>query len=240
MNPIEVEWKKLLNEIVINGELNTKDDSEVKEILGYHTFIKNPLLSNDFLPQTSDGFKKLVSDGYFDIEDYPMSGKSMIEYINSLHDPKNIYIKDSEDSFVYTYPERLLAMETYDRTEKSVTLINQFAVMVKRLKENPGSNRAVATLYNCGLDKDEVDIPCLNFIQATIRNNKLVLSIMFRSNDIYGAWPSNMFLITYIGLCLCEELKGQYPSLSFKGIDYHVSSAHIYTTDFQALEKIKL
>ena len=41
-----------------------------------------------------------------------------------------------------------------------------------------------------------------------------------------------------VGLVILDNLRDKYPALSFKGIDYHVSSAHIYETDLDAVEKI--
>ena len=48
---------------------------------------------------------------------------------------------------------------------------------------------------SCRLLQTEQHIPCLNWVQATIRNNKLILHVIFRSNDCYSAFPSNMLFI---------------------------------------------
>lgn len=230
MNYIELEWKKLLSAIINEGSLNTKDDSEVLEILGYNTFVKNPI--NDFSDQSSDAFLLNVKDGWYNVDGYVMTGESIAQYIDGMNDSKVICCYDYEDGFVYTYPERLLSMRTYNG------VVNQLDVIIERLRNNIGTNRAVAHFYNCGLDKDRVDIPCLQFLQATVRDNKLKLHIIFRSNDIFGAWVSNMFLITYIGLLICDHLRKDHPNIIFEGIDYHVSSAHIYKTDLGMAKKV--
>ena len=240
MNSIEREWKKLLKTILKKGEFNTKDDSKVLEILGYHTFVKNPFLEGRFSEHSAEYFLKCIKEGWFDIEDYPMNRQGIIEYLEGVHDPKIIKCFESKDGFVYTYPERLLSMRTWNKDAHLYDTINQLDVIVDRLYENPGTNRAVSHFYNCGLDKDEVDIPCLQFIQATIRKNELVLHVIFRSNDIYGAWPANMFFLTYIGLLIFDRLKEKYPSLYFRGIEYHVTSAHIYDTDLNMVKKMKV
>ena len=128
-------------------------------------------------------------------------------------------------------------MRIGDKSDNNI-LVNQLDVIIKRLRDNIGTNRAVAHFYNCGLDKDEVDIPCLQFLQATVRDDKLQIHIIFRSNDIFGAWVSNMFLIMYIGLIICDSLREEHPNISFEGVDYHVSSAHIYKTDLGMAKKI--
>lgn len=241
MNSIEFEWRKLLKSIMKRGCFNKKDDSKVLELLGYHTFIPNPVLQmGPIMIGETKNFLEYLKNGMLNVQDYPMSGESIAKYLMELHDRKCIYPREYEDGFVYTYPERLFAMETYDRISDEPAIIDQMEVIIERLMDNSGSNRAVATLYNCGLDRLGADIPCLNWLQATIRNHELTLHVMFRSNDIYGAWPSNMFFITYIGLLLVQSLKGEDPLLMFKGIDYHVSSAHIYETDLDMVKKMRL
>lgn len=240
MNSIEKEWKKILKTIIEKGDMNKKDDSMVLEILGYHTFIKNPLRESGFLSETPEDFIKYIKGGWFNIEEYPMNGQGIAEYLEGMHDDKVVRCYEKEDGFVYSYPERLLSMRIWDEESNKLKEVNQFDVIVDRLTNNSGSNRAVAHFYNCGIDRDRVDIPCLQILQATIRNNELELHVIFRSNDIYGAWVANMFFISYVGLLLCEKLNETYPNLFFKGIDYHVTSAHIYETDFGMVNKIKL
>ena len=57
---------------------------------------------------------------------------------------------------------------------------------------------------------------------------------MFRSNDLYGAWPSNMLFLTGLGLSMAENLK----DVTFNGIHYHSSSLHIYKTDLDAVKEV--
>ena len=124
--------------------------------------------------------------------------------------------------------------------DSNIQFFNQIEIICNRLKENKGSNRAVATLYSAGLDKDEEHIPCLNWLQALIRDDRLILSVMFRSNDIYNAFPSNMHFITYVGLSITEKLQKYYPTLRFDGFYYQCSSAHYYTDecDYETVHNI--
>ena len=80
------------------------------------------------------------------------------------------------------------------------------------------------------------DIPCLQFLQCLVRNNELTIHCLFRSNDIFGAFYSNMFFIAYIGLKMKEEVNKELlgKKLNFGGIHYHSTSGHIYNTDLKA------
>ena len=240
---LNIAWKQFLWKCYHHGRRVKKDDSEIKELMGNYVFIERPQDVSipinkrvDTVYEFMDGLKK----GLYDLHDYPIKGEALYSYVNSWEDDNQIFLdKESREEknltqnpFVYTYPERVLHYLSCDYTGNY--FIDQFNVMFERLNNNKGSNRAVSVLYQPGLDNDAVDIPCLNWLQATIRENELELHCMFRSNDLYGAWPSNIYLLTRFGLWLAE----QFDDVTFNGIHYHSSSLHIYKTDLSAVEKI--
>ena len=221
INFFEKVWKELLNEVIYNGKYTYKDDSKIKEVIGVHKQIKNPY-SNSIINISADKFASYVKKGIFDIAEYPIKGEALFDYVTSLDDEHQIYLDD--DGFIYTYSERL---QNYND-------INQLDVIINRLNKNINSNRAIAVTYNPMVDMNRQDIPCLQLIQALVRNDKLILSVYFRSNDLYGAFPSNMMFLNYLGMKIANEL-----GVEFDYIDYHCSSLHIYETDYeQALEVI--
>lgn len=220
INFFEKVWKELLNEVIYNGKYTYKDDSKIKEVIGVHKQIKNPY-SNSIINISADKFASYVKEGIFDIAEYPIKGEALFDYVTSLDDEYQIYLDD--DGFIYTYSERL---QNYND-------INQLDVIINRLKKNINSNRAIAVTYNPIVDMNRQDIPCLQLIQALVRNGKLILSVYFRSNDLYGAFPSNMMFLTYLGMKIANEL-----GVQFDYIDYHCSSLHIYETDYQQALKV--
>lgn len=220
INFFEKVWKELLNEVIYNGKYTYKDDSKIKEVIGVHKQIKNPY-SNSIINISADKFASYVKEGIFDIAEYPIKGEALFDYVTSLDDEHQIYLDD--DGFIYTYSERL---QNYND-------INQLDVIINRLNKNINSNRAIAVTYNPMVDMNRQDIPCLQLIQALVRNDKLILSVYFRSNDLYGAFPSNMMFLTYVGMKIANEL-----GVQFDYIDYHCSSLHIYETDYQQALKV--
>lgn len=228
MASIDTFWAYYLNDIYRFGEFHKKDDSLIMELRGYHIKIKNPLYSVasvDSVLKDTDLYLKCIKDGAFNIENYPIMDEALYEYVTAWDKEDMIMC----DNFVYTYPERLFNYNYAIHQE------NQYHIILNRLKNNIGTNRGVAVLYNPMIDSDAEDIPCLNWLQATVRNNKLILHCMFRSNDIYGAWPSNMYLLSYLGMKLSDDLGD---NIIFEGIDYHCSSAHYYKTDEDAVKKV--
>ena len=222
MNIFESKWRKLLEELMLNHNEHVKDETQIREIIGVHERIDNPY-KGSMLNINHKQFAEAVKRGAFDIKDYPIKSEALFDYVTSLDDEHQIYLDD--DGFIYTYSERL---QNYQGRNQLIDIVN-------RLKQDKGSNRAVAVTFNPFVDNERADIPCLQLIQALVRNDKLILSVYFRSNDLYGAFPSNMMFLTYLGMKIAEEL-----DVKFDYIDYHCSSLHVYETDYEQASKVIL
>ena len=220
MNIFESKWCELLEELIVNHKKHVKDETPIREIIGVHERIDNPY-KDSMLHINYKQFAEAVKRGAFDIKDYPLKSEALYDYVTSLDQLDKIVL--DENSFIYTYSERL---QNYQGR-------NQLIDIVERLKQDMGSNRAVAVTFNPFIDNERDDIPCLQLIQALVRDDKLILSVYFRSNDLYGAFPSNMMFLTYLGMKIANELRVQ-----FDYIDYHCSSLHIYETDYQQALKV--
>ena len=220
MNIFESKWRKLLEEVLLTHKKHVKDETQIREIIGVNERIDNPY-KDSMLNINHKQFAEAVKRGAFDITDYPIKGEALFDYVTSLDDEHQIYLDD--DGFIYTYSERL---QNYHGRNQLIDIVN-------RLKQDMGGNRAVAVTFNPFVDNERDDIPCLQLIQALVRNDKLILSVYFRSNDLYGAFPSNMMFLTYLGMKIANEL-----DVKFDYIDYHCSSLHIYETDYEQALKV--
>lgn len=222
MNIFESKWRKLLEELLLSHKKHVKDETQIREIIGVHERIDNPY-KDSILNINYKQFAEAVKRGAFDIKDYPIKSEALFDYVTSLDDEHQIYLDD--DGFIYTYSERL---QNYQGRNQLIDIVN-------RLKQDIGSNRAVAVTFNPFIDNERADIPCLQLIQTLVRDDKLILSVYFRSNDLYGAFPSNMMFLTYLGMKIANEL-----DVKFDYIDYHCSSLHIYETDYEQASKVIL
>ena len=220
MNIFEIKWRKLLEELLLSHKKHVKDETQIREVIGVHERIDNPYIDS-MLNINHKQFAEAIKRGAFDIKNYPIKGEALFDYVTSLDDEHQIYLDD--DGFIYTYSERL---QNYQGR-------NQLKDITNRLKQDMGTNRAVAVTFNPFTDNERDDIPCLQLIQALVRNDKLILSVYFRSNDLYGAFPSNMMFLTYLGMKIANEL-----GVQFDYIDYHCSSLHIYETDYEQASKV--
>jgi len=215
--------RKILNE---GNEAYKDSNHHLKESLGNYYFIDDPLnlkYRAKYQNMTSDLMLNEIKSGKFDMEGNPIKSDALYEYVKSFED-------SSDQGFVYSYPNRIL--EHFG--------VNQFDVMKERLLNAHGSNRAVAVTYDPALDCDREDIPCLQILQAFIREGELTIHCFFRSNDIFGAFYSNMFFITYVGIKLKDEINKELLNgqINFGGVHYHSTSGHIYSTDLKSAKKL--
>lgn len=215
--------KKILNE----GKETYKDsEHHLIENLGNFYYIEDPL-NLKFKAKYQNMTTKMMLDeikaGKFDMEGCPIKSDALYEYVKSFE-------SSDDQGFVYSYPNRILAHFGVD----------QFDVMKKRILNALGSNRAVAVTYDPALDCNREDIPCLQVLQCIVRDGELTIHCFFRSNDIFGAFYSNMFFIAYIGLKMKEEINNELmgQQINFGGVHYHSSSGHIYNTDLKSAKKL--
>lgn len=115
--------------------------------------------------------------------------------------------------FVYAYGERIHFLDQLNKT-------------VTRLINNPETRRAYIPIYdkidNCGAE----DIPCCVGIQFLIRDNKLKLTVTFRSNDIFIAFPSDAYGFRALQKRVADLLK-----IEVGGYYHDINSCHIRMTD---------
>lgn len=226
MESIKSSYLSYVEDILRYGEDEHKGQS-IREILGNFYYVSDPLgLSYPvrYENYTSEDLLGDIERGVFDIEGCPIKSEALLEYVRSLDEPEN------SQGFAYTYPDRLCRYFGVDQIQN----------IIDRISENLGSNRAIAITYDPRVDYDREHIPCLQSIQAVLRKRDLTIHAFFRSNDIYGAYYSNMFFLTYAGLRIVDQLKEHLPSQvrAFAGIYYYASSGHVYESDFWSARRL--
>ncbi|MFB6076482.1 MAG: thymidylate synthase [Candidatus Aenigmatarchaeota archaeon] len=155
-----------------------------------------------------------------EIEGYPLGPEELENYAESLVHPKLGHNAE------YTYGLRLRVRE--DR------IVDQIEQVIKKLKDNPSTRRAVAVLWVPEVDgKKDSGQPCIISIDFKIRDGKLHLSAVMRSNDMYGAVPSNWY-----GLAKLNEFVAKKVGVRPGPITTLSHSAHIYFTDYPSIENL--
>jgi len=114
---------------------------------------------------------------YFPEPNYLPCDRSFIaEYVRSMMDDG-----PHEEGVKYTYGQRLRSWFGKDQIEQ----------VIEKLIKEIDSASAVMSLWD--LDDHELagSPPCLNHIWVRVVNEELSLTAVFRSNDMFSAWPAN-------------------------------------------------
>ena len=112
-------------------------------------------------------------------------------------------------------------------------MAEQFPFIIKELKRNPESRRAVIDIRDWRYDsKDGNENPaCLQHIQYFIRDSKLHCKVLFRSNDACKATFMNAFALIMLQECFAQQL-GVEPG----SYVHRANSYHCYEKDFDMLK----
>lgn len=142
-----------------------------KQTTGYDGYIWE-------LINTTTIIKNEPSPFYFPSPNYlPVTPTSIKEYIPQLleNTPKETGVK-------YTYGQRIRSHFGYD----------QIQLVIDKLRAEHDCKSAVITLWDVD-DNIKGGSPCLNHIWFRLIDSRLLVSALFRSHDIFGAWVSNAF-----------------------------------------------
>lgn len=132
--------------------------------------------------------------------------------------------RNRPENIAYTYGERLFDFNGRD----------QVSAMVAELRAARYSRRAVAGLWDPARDARSVDPPCLNLIQARVRDGKLYLTAYFRSHDIFRAWLMNAFGLRK----LQAEIAQRVGDCMIGDLVIVSQSAHVYADSWEAVRAI--
>lgn len=123
----------------------------------------------------------------------------------------------------YTYGDRIRSYFGFDQLETVIAL----------LKNKPDARNAVIDLWDVHHDPISSEPPCLNHLWFRLRDKRLDLTAVFRSNDMFNAWVTNVYglfgLIDYIA----PQLDCGRGSLSVLS-----QSAHIYNNCLESAQDI--
>jgi thymidylate synthase len=105
---------------------------------------------------------------------------------------------------------------------------NQLNNVIKELRENPTSRRAVISIYD-GKENNLYykDTPCTLAINFFILNNKLEMSVMMRSNDLVFGFCNDQYCFSELQKLIASELK-----MAVGGYYHFSTNMHIYERHF--------
>ncbi|MHA1247977.1 MAG: thymidylate synthase [Candidatus Thorarchaeota archaeon] len=146
-------------------------------------------------------------------DEYPFSERVLREkYASQILSPDRL-------GFDYTYGERLNAW--------GEERINQIQYVISKLNSSPVTRRAVATTWDPRRDTRTDEVPCLNHFVFMVREGHLDLTVMIRSNDMYGAWLANVYALAELLRHVSQETRIKSGTITTLSVN-----AHIYEHDW--------
>ena len=103
--------------------------------------------------------------------------------------------------------------------------------VIGELKRNRESRRAIISIRDNEVDSRNKDAACMQSMQFFIRNNKLDLMVLFRSNDLPEAFFFNAF-----GLIMLQEKTARELGVEIGTYTHRSNSMHSYEKDFPLMQ----
>lgn len=160
---------------------------------------------------------KLFIGGYKELQQYVMEMRDGI-----------LDFEVDKGNWKYTYHNRIAS---YGSKRSFVCGLNQFDFIIEELQRNPDSRRAVIDIRDNWDDMYSDDPACLQHIQFFIRDNKLHMKVLFRSNDACKATFMNAFALIMIQKMIADALGVEVGTYI-----HRANSFHCYEKDFKMLE----
>lgn len=132
-------------------------------------------------------------------------------------------------NWVYTYHNRVVAYPI--RTDHKIDYGNQINFVISELSRNPWSRRAVIDIRDNSNDMYSEDPACWQHAQFFIRDNKLHMKVLFRSNDACKATFMNAFALIMLQKRIADKLGVEVGTYT-----HRANSFHCYERDFAMLD----
>ncbi|MCK4258492.1 MAG: thymidylate synthase [Halanaerobiales bacterium] len=148
-------------------------------------------------------------------------------------------LSGSDEQWIYTFNENLknytndgILMGAYGPRIRNWYGKDQLRLALDRIKKDEDTRRATITIFDSAKDyKDHRDIPCTNMFRFSVREGKLDMITIMRSQDLWLGFPYDIFTFT-----LLHELMAGFLNIQSGKYFHFVDSLHIYEREF---EKVK-
>jgi len=200
-------WKKMLKAVMENGtDFVDRRGRVCKETLNITATIESP---EDITKpmEILSSFKKWV---------YP-----------SLEELKAFMLEKRDiPGYYYHYGSRAFNYNGLDQ-------VNNY--LIPLLKKDPTNKRGIVVFY--GPEKDTLPLkketPGMVMMNFNIRNKKLHITAVIRSNDLFYGWPGNIVQTYFLGEYVSKELNLPLGTITTISI-----SAHIFEDQFEDIRKV--
>lgn len=115
-----------------------------------------------------------------------------------------------------------------------LALREQLIPTIDALKRDPDTRRAVITIYEgAQMQLSRANVPCTESLQFFIRDGKLELTVMMRSNDLWWGVPYDVAQFTAVQFVVAQALH-----LPMGAYHHIAASGHIYEPMYDQAHKV--
>jgi len=129
---------------------------------------------------------------------------------------------------------------TYGQRLRDFFGVDQIQALIDRIANELETRSAVASLWDPAKDGlKKSGTPCLNHIWVRVRSEKVFLTAVIRSNDMFSGWPENAFALRSLQeLIKTAVAEKTSKNLSLGDLIIISESAHIYEDCWEASREI--
>jgi len=197
-------WINMINAICRYGKnnlMNANTDRWVKEINNMVVVVHDPqnmdLSLNPFLvPLTKEkieAYKKEILSPLLPEGKAYTYGNKLRAYITETKAIKELVTTEDYRDYEFGKGKWIDANVTYKNQDYAE--VNQISDIIDVLKKDPYSKACVAISWHVQdeLMRKHKSSPCLVFLQAMVQDERLNLTVFFRSHDMTQGWPENTY-----------------------------------------------
>lgn len=215
---LEEAMQQTLEDIKDYGFVTCPRGKKSKEILGYGFIIEDP-------KERIVSFKAREMNPYYLVGNllWVLSQSNDLDFIQ-YYNPRGINFSDDGKTLRGAYGKRIFDFDG----------VNQWNQVVRELKIDPDSRRAIITFHLPQHDwSGSLDTPCTANIQFFIRNNKLIMLNHMRSQSAAMVMPYDIFLMTMLQELIANEL-----GVELGYYQHTCNSIHYYKNEEIVVDKI--
>jgi thymidylate synthase len=211
--------RHLLSEDEVGSRLG--DKTKEKTFVGIR--LNEPLNREILLPSRKANVAAQIAETM-----WVLTGRDDVAWLRNYL-PRAEDFSDDGERWRGAYGPRLRAWDA------GIGVVDQLAHIVKLLKEEPTTRRAVMTIYDPGRDSEPgKDIPCNNWLSFLSRNGFLDLHVAIRSNDVIWGWSG----INQFEWSVLLEMVASFTGLTPGHLHFSTTSLHLYDRHYDRAEEI--
>jgi thymidylate synthase len=230
--------KKCYQDLYANGNPATSKkwqaidiDSELYEIINRYLQMDMPetieelaLETKADLPWSENHFQERISRN---------PANPGYEYLNwpyyKPEDHNSLFRSEGETYFSHTYMERFWPDKNLKGTGKMGYNFGDFDDLIERIKEDPGTRQAFYAIWHPqDSANDGVRLPCTIGYHFLIRNNKMYMTYLIRSCDIFRHFKNDI----YMSIRLAQYVRDHVdPSIAMGEFSMWIGSLHCWNAE---------